>query len=122
MLTGIQDVHYAVADLQRATAFYRDILGMKVVQLETGWASMEFFGARIGLLSTPALDAAAQEPAATAGNAVVTLRSTDIDADVEYLARCGVRIVERADFPWGRLAAFLDSEGNMVKLMQPPVR
>jgi len=51
--------------------------------------------------------------------ATLTLRSTDIETDVEYLRKNGVPIVRRSDNDWGRLAVFRDPDGNLLKLMQP---
>ncbi len=119
MIVGAQDVHYYVADMPRAVAFYRGVLGSN-----DWWTSLECFGARIGLHWTgggPVPPVAANghgaRPAAT-----LTLRSTDLDADLAYLERCGVRAFARSDNPWGRLAAIRDPDGNVLKLMQPPSR
>ncbi len=54
--------------------------------------------------------------------ATLTLRSTDLDADVAHLRRSGATVLSSSDSDWGRLAVFLDTEGNVLKLMQPPNR
>jgi len=120
MLVGIQDVYYNVADMPRAVAFYRDVLGMRVLDTNPWWTSLDFFGGRIGLHGTggaavPAIDADDHGPHA---GAVLTLRSTDIDGDASYLQRNGVAIVGRSDSDWGRLVVFRDPDGNFLKLMQ----
>ena len=122
MVVGIQDVYYNVADMLRAVTFYRDVLGMRVVDTNPWWTSLDFFGARIGLHGTggdpvPAL--AGDEHGPHSG-AVLTLRSTDIDNDASYLQRNGVAIIGRSDNDWGRLVVFRDPDGNFLKLMQPP--
>jgi len=121
MLVGIQDVYYTVADMPRAVTFYREVLGMRVLDTNPWWTSLDFFGSRLGLHGNdgkpvPPVQNDAQGPVA---GAVLTLRSTDIDADVAYLRRNGVTIVGRSDNDWGRLALFLDPDGNFLKLMQP---
>lgn len=123
MIVGVHDVHYDVADMPRAVAFYRDVLGMQVLDSNEWWTSLECFGARIGLRQTggAAPPVAADEPGARHG-ATLTLRSTDLDADLEYLERCGVRALGRSDNPWGRLAAIRDPDGNVLELIQPPSR
>ncbi|GAB4465785.1 MAG: hypothetical protein OHK0044_04890 [Burkholderiaceae bacterium] len=124
MIVGVQDVHYCVADMPRAVAFYRDVLGMQPLDSNAWWTSLECFGARIGLHWTggdPVPPIAADTHGARHG-ATLTLRSTDLDADLDYLARCGVTILGRSDHPWGRLAAIRDPDGNVLKLMQPPSR
>ena len=122
MLSGLQDVHYNVRDMERAVGFYRDVLGMRVLDNDAWWTSLEFFGARIGLHWTGGAEVppiAADEHGALQG-ASITLRSTDLDADLDYLARRGVPAFGRGDHPWGRIAAIRDPDGNVIKLMQPP--
>ena len=121
MLIGIQDVHYNVADMARAVAFYSKVLGMRVLDTNRWWTSLDFFGSRLGLHGneSSAVPAVPHDMHGPHAGAVLTLRSTDIDADVEYLRRNGVTIVGRSDNDWGRLAVFLDPEGNFLKLMQP---
>jgi catechol 2,3-dioxygenase-like lactoylglutathione lyase family enzyme len=121
MLVGIQDVHYIVADMPRAVTFYRNVLGMRVLDTNPWWTSLDFFGSRIGLYGKGG-GVIAPVPHDAHGpftGAVLTLRSTDIDVDVDYLNRNGVTIVGRSDNDWGRLAVFLDPDGNFLKLMQP---
>lgn len=111
MIVGIQDIHYGVVQMDRAVAFYRDVLGMQVLDSNADWTSLDCFGARFGLRkrsSTALKDAA------------LTLRSTDLDADLAHLRRNGVAIVSTADHPWGRVAVFTDTEGNALELMQAP--
>lgn len=122
MLVGVQDVYYNVQDMERAVAFYRDVLGMRVVDCNPWWSSLEFFGTRIGLHGTgnaPVPPVPRDAHGALAG-ATLTLRSTDLDADVAYLKRNGVAVLGTRDNDWGRLALFTDPEGNLLKLMQPP--
>jgi catechol 2,3-dioxygenase-like lactoylglutathione lyase family enzyme len=117
-------VHYNVQNMDRALAFYRDVLGMRVLDTNRWWTSLEFFGSRVGLHGSegaPVAPVAHDAHGALAG-ATLTLRSTDLDADVEHLRRSGATVLSRSDSDWGRLAVFLDTEGNVLKLMQPPNR
>jgi catechol 2,3-dioxygenase-like lactoylglutathione lyase family enzyme len=122
MLVGVQDIHYVVHDMARAVAFYRDTLGMQVLDSNPWWTSLEFFGTRIGLHAggQPAGAVVPHDALGARSGASLTLRSTDLDADLDHLRRRGVTVLGRSDNPWGRLAALLDSEGNVFKLMQPP--
>jgi catechol 2,3-dioxygenase-like lactoylglutathione lyase family enzyme len=124
VIVGVQDVHYYVADMPRAVAFYRDVLGMQVLDTNDWWTSLECFGARIGLHWTGggAVPPVATDEHGARHGATLTLRSTDLDADLAYLARCGVHALGRSDNPWGRIAAIRDPDGNVLKLMQPPSR
>lgn len=121
MLVGVQDVHLNVADMARAIAFYRDVLGMRVVDSNSWWTSLDFFGARIGLHGTggAAVPAVPRDERGPLAGAVLTLRSTDIDADLAYLQANGVAVLGRSDQQWGRLALIRDPDGNLLKLMQP---
>ncbi|MDZ7653397.1 MAG: VOC family protein [Burkholderiaceae bacterium] len=122
MLSGVQDVHYCVRDMQRAVAFYRDVLGMRVLDSNDWWTSLEFFGARIGLHWTggAAVPPVLHDERGARHGATLTLRSTDLDADLGYLQKMGCPLLGRSDNPWGRLAALTDPDGNVLKLMQPP--
>lgn len=122
MLTGVQDVYLNVQHMDRAVAFYRDILGMRVLDSHAWWTSLDYFGTRIGLHGRQG-EAVPEIPHDEHGphcGATLTLRSTDLPADVAYLRACGVRVLSTAEHGWGRLAVFRDSEGNVLKLMQPP--
>jgi len=122
MLSGVQDVYYNVSDMQRAVVFYRDVLGMRVLDTNEWWTSLEFFGARVGLHWTggaPVPSVLHDDHGARHG-ATLTLRSTDLDTDLEYLIRLGCYLLGRCDNPWGRLAALTDPDGNIFKLMQAP--
>lgn len=122
MLTGLQDVHYNVQDMERAVRFYRDVLGMRVLDSNPWWTSLEFFGARVGLRGADGgpVPAVPRDAHGALAGATLTLRSTGRDADVQYLQRSGATVLSTSDHPWGRIAVFLDSEGNVLKLMQPP--
>ena len=122
MITGVQDLHYNVSDMVRAVNFYRDVLGMRVVDSSPWWTSLDCFGARVGLHGSEGkpLPALPHDDHGALVGATLTLRSTDLDADVAYLRKCGVTVIATSDNPWGRLAVFLDTEGNVLKLMQPP--
>lgn len=125
MISGVQDVYYNVSNMERAVAFYRDVLGMRVIDSNPWWSSLDCFGARIGLHAHPGQDGTDGKPVAAPrdahgahAGATLTLRSTDLDADVAYLRSSGAEVVSSSDNPWGRLAVFLDTEGNVLKLMQ----
>jgi catechol 2,3-dioxygenase-like lactoylglutathione lyase family enzyme len=121
MITGIQDVYYNVENMDRAVAFYRDVLGMRVLDSNPWWTSLDCFGARIGLHGSDGkrVPAVPRDAHGAFAGATLTLRSTDLNADVAHLRRNGIEVVSTSDNPWGRLAVFLDTEGNVLKLMQP---
>ena len=122
MLSGVQDVYYNVRDMQRAVAFYRDVLGMRVLDSNDWWTSLEFFGTRIGLHWTGGapVPAVLHDDHGARQGATLTLRSTDLDADLAYLQAAGALLLGSSNNPWGRLAVIADPDGNLLKLMQPP--
>jgi predicted enzyme related to lactoylglutathione lyase len=124
MIVGVQDVHYNVQDMARAVAFYRDALGMRVLDSNDWWTGMDFYGARIGLHWTGGapVPATAHDDHGPKSGATLTLRTTDIDTDVVFVVRRGARLVGRSDNDWGRLAVLQDPDGNLFKLMQAPAR
>ncbi|MFI6500551.1 VOC family protein [Nonomuraea typhae] len=114
-MTGLGQIAQHADDLDRATAFYRDVLGLRHIATfdPPGLVFFDLGGVRLLI-----------EKAAPA--ALLYLASDDVRADVERLRERGVPIVEEPhviftdDGTFGRpgaeiwLAAFEDSEGNTV--------
>ncbi len=123
MITGVRDVYYNVQDMARAVAFYRDVLGVRVVEGDEWWTSLDVGGVRVGLHGTggdPVPRVARDAHGAHAG-ATLTLAVADIRAAAEGLRAAGAKLLgEIEDAPWGSLVAFEDPDGNVLKLMQPP--
>lgn len=114
MITGLRDVYYSVKDMKKAVAFYRDVLGLPLVEESDGWSSFDVGGVRLGLHE--------RDPGAPLG-AVVTFAVDDLDQTIETLRRRGVKFrgeAEHEDF--GSLIEFEDAEGNVAKLLEPQRR
>ncbi len=114
--THIAQVAVAVRDLERAKAFYRDMLGLE--WLGDAPPGLCFFrcGETRLMLSRP-------EGPETAGNSILYYAVEDAAAAHEALAAKGV-VFEQAPHMVGRLgdlevtlAACRDSEGNVLGLM-----
>lgn len=121
MITGVQDVYYNVEDMQRARAFYTEVLGFRLVDSSPHWTSLELDGLRVGLHWTeggPVPRTARDGHGAHAG-ATLTLRSDDVAADRARLEAAGATILGADDAPWGQMLVFEDPEGNVLKLMCP---
>ncbi|HYV08057.1 MAG TPA: VOC family protein [Thermoplasmata archaeon] len=113
MITGVQDVYYEVQDMKRAVAFYRNVLNLAVIEESEDWSAMNVGGLRVGLDST--------DGKPTPKRAILTLKTTDIRADVKILRDKRVKFVgEIGDYPWGSVVTLEDSGGNYLKLMQTP--
>ena len=106
----------AVSDYGKALAWYRDVLGLKVVfELETwGWAQLQspVDGLLIGIGQS--------EEVKTGGGATLTFTVKDIEAARAYLEGEGVRfdgeISQVEDMV--RLTTFYDPDGNALMLAQ----
>jgi len=117
MIVGVRDVYYNAQDMKRALSFYRDILGLKVLNKSDDWCTLEIGGVRIGLESTDGKPVSRVRDA----GATLTLKSTDIRDDVGRLKSRGVRFLsDVGDYAWGSVVSFEDSEGNHLKLLQDP--
>lgn len=122
MITGVQDVYYNVSDMDRAVRFYGTTLGLRVLEISEYWTSLDVSGTRVGLHGTgglPVPEVPRDSHGAHAG-ATLTLRVDDIDAVVARLREDEVAFLgEVVRNPWGATVAFVDPDGNVLKLMQP---
>ena len=104
---------YYVDDWDRSVTFYRDVVGLKPLYVEKGWAEFEVGkGGRLAIHW--------RDPGDPADVTQVSIQVRDIDATLRELTGRGVRIVEplrREDF--GALAAVADPSGNVIGLYEP---
>jgi catechol 2,3-dioxygenase-like lactoylglutathione lyase family enzyme len=116
-LTGVLQVAIPVADVVRATAFYRDILGLNLLM---GGPNMAFFdcgGIRLYL-------AGGEGAGPTGGNSFLYLRTSDMDGQFAALKEKKAVIHQEphiiAKMPdhdlW--LMWIRDSEGNLLGIME----
>lgn len=111
------------ADLDRASAFYRDRLGMVPDGIHDGMAMFRPFpGAVLGIYQTP--------NAGTAQHTQLCLVTDNLEADMAQMRSNGI-VFENYDFPGmttvdgvldgedSRTAWFRDSEGNFICVSQP---
>lgn len=108
-----------VADLDRATAFYRDILGLPVVERTPRFAA---FGGAGAPLALEAGGPPVAGPREKERNPTLTqFAVADIEGSVAALGARGVAFagaIRRG--PFGALAFFRDPEGNRLALLQAP--
>ena len=121
-LRRVAQIAVVVSDIARATAFYRDTLGLRL--LFEAPPSLAFFdcgGVRLMLGPAEGLDAAG-------ASSIIYYDVADIQGTHVTLAGRGVHFDEppRVIAPMGDrdlwLAAFRDSEGNRLALMSEVVR
>lgn len=117
MVNGVASVWLPVSDMKRAVGFYRDILGLEVVKSDDDWTELDANGLMIGL------NGREEVSGAPSGGAVITFQPEggDLDREVGRLETDGVPFVGGiSEHPWGRIAAFKDTEGNDLQLYAPP--
>jgi catechol 2,3-dioxygenase-like lactoylglutathione lyase family enzyme len=120
MITGVQDVYYNVADMDRAVRFYTEVLGMQKVSGDTWWTRLTCGGVGIGLhKSDGAVPAIPHDAHGAHAGATLTLKSDAFAADCARLEAAGVQFLSNTDNPWGKVAVFQDPDSNILKLMQP---
>ena len=114
MVHGVAVVWLPVSDLSEAVGFYSEKLGLKVETQEDDWAELEANGLRIGLNPS-------EDPSGGGGGVVAFQPDGGIEETVEELKGKGVDFPgDVSDFPWGRIAAFKDQDGNDLQLYEPP--
>ncbi len=115
-LSQIGQIAINVQDVERATAFYRDTLGMRFLFAFPGLAFFDCGGVRLML-------SRAEDPKLDHPASILYYRVADIEATHQALAARGVRF-ERGPHLVARmpdhelwLADFYDSEENLLALM-----
>jgi predicted enzyme related to lactoylglutathione lyase len=116
MLGRIGQIALSVHDMERAVAFYRDVVGLKFLFQAPNVAFFDVAGVRLmlGHAEPPVL-----EPAGT----ILYFESADLDADFGALKQRGAQVEQAPHFVaklgakdlW--MAAFRDPDGNVFELM-----
>jgi predicted enzyme related to lactoylglutathione lyase len=113
MIKGIATVWLPVTDMQRAVSFYRDSLGLDVVEHDGDWTEVTAGDQRIGLNE-------GESPSGD-GGAVIAFAVDDIDQTISGLKGNGVEFSDDvSEHPWGKIAPFKDADGNDLQLYAPP--
>ena len=113
-LTEVGQIAVTVEDVERATAFYRDVLGVPFLFDAPGLAFFDLGGTRL-MLSRP--------EGVESSSSLLYFRAADIQASYETLLSHGVdfietpQVVHRAGSYELSIASFYDSEGNVMAIM-----
>jgi methylmalonyl-CoA/ethylmalonyl-CoA epimerase len=115
-ITNIGQISINVKDLERATAFYRDVLGLPLLFTFPNLAFFDCAGVRLML-------SRAESPEFDHPSSILYFRVPDLNAAYQRLVELNVQISAPprliAPMPtydlW--MAAFRDSEGNIHQLM-----
>ncbi len=119
MIRGLDNIYYFVTDITRAVGFYRDILGLKVVDQDEWWATLDLNGVRFGLHRAEKNEFARSSEQRS--GATVTLSVADIDQAFQHYKNLGVKFLgEISRNPWGSHVSFCDPDGNLLDLRMAP--
>lgn len=115
-----------VEDFPTMLAFYRDVLGLEVTDVDPGpghqpgvdWVQLAGDGGTIELFDHAHFGKSRELPLPRKNGVVITFRVDDVEATVERLSAAGVEIprIHRAE--WGAAAHFFDPEGNELQVFQ----
>jgi len=114
-LRGIDHVYYWTADMDRAAAFYSEVLGLELVR-RSGDAWAEFDGGSIRV----ALHGVHEGEPVPTGGATAVFEVDDLDDAMAFLTGKGVTFDQHIGEVEGfaRFASFLDPDGNTLQLIE----
>ena len=115
LLRGVDHVYYWTADMDRAAAFYSEVLGLPLVR-RSGDAWAEFDGGPIRV----ALHGVHEGEAVPTGGATAVFEVDDLDDAMTFLNGKGVAFDQHIGEVEGfaRFASFLDPDGNTLQLIE----
>jgi catechol 2,3-dioxygenase-like lactoylglutathione lyase family enzyme len=110
----LDHVYYWVNDMDRAVAFYRDVLGLPLARRDGDeWAEFDAGGVRL------ALHGAVHGHAPPPGGAAVVFEVADLDIARATLAARGVSFGHEGDVEgYARFLTFTDPDGNTLQVIE----
>ena len=122
MLRKAEHIGIMVKDLERSVAFYRDVLGLSLIeQISFNKLRLAFF--RIGDTEIELIEGGSGYEAADGVVNHVAFSVDDIDAVVAHLKANGVQMIDQTPREiWGgcRIAFFRGPDGEKLELFQRP--
>jgi catechol 2,3-dioxygenase-like lactoylglutathione lyase family enzyme len=114
LLRSLDHVYYWVADMDRAVAFYQDVLGLDLIRRNgEAWASFGLPG------GTVALHGAVEGRMPPVGGAAVVFDVADLDEAKGTLGARGVTFDHEGEVAgYARFASFRDPDGNTLQLIE----
>ena len=113
LVSGIDNVHIYVRDMERSRRFYGELLGIPL-EGDEHWQEADLHGVRFAL--HPAPDGV--EPAA--GTISLNFRVADADAAAEQVRAAGYDAREAMREEYGLSYVVIDPDGYDIYLFQPP--
>ena len=118
MINKISFISYFVSDLQRSIAFYRDLLGLKLLLNNDAWAEFNIDGQRLAIHEKKNNTSLNNQSSAT-----VYFEANPIEKVVEALESKGIIFNGEIEvYPYGKLILFSDPDNNSLGLYEPPVQ
>ena len=125
-MSRVIDFEIHASDVPRAVAFYSTVFGWATEDWSE-YAGMPYFGVTTGPEGEPGINGAIMQrmgdpaPGGPVNGAVLTLGSTDFDADADKITAAGgaVALGKQALPGMAWQGYFLDTEGNVFGLHQP---
>jgi predicted enzyme related to lactoylglutathione lyase len=105
-------IYYHVSDMERAMAFYRDVLGFRLTSRDYV-ARFDFDGVLFELVPNPP-----SMPLPGSGNARLSIGVADIRQATRELQAKGVKTTPVKQEPGGLISFFKDPDGNELCLWQ----
>jgi predicted enzyme related to lactoylglutathione lyase len=112
---SLDHVYFWTGDLDRAVAYYRDVLGLRLLRRQgPSWAEFEAGPARLGLHGVVA------RPMLRPAGATVVMRVEDLEREMRVLEARGALLSGPAgEIPQtGWFASLLDPDGNTLLLIE----
>lgn len=112
LISGIETVYYRIANMNRAVAFYTDVLGLTLKnRAANDWAEFDVGNGELALEGELAT-------APHQGGATVVFKSDDLRALAAKLKENSVKMGEVEDLGGSLLLEFYDPDGNRLIAMQ----
>lgn len=117
MVTSVSTLLCQVSDMDRAVAFYRDVLGLKPGYTSPHWSDFKIGDIKIGL--HPPFDGSSAPYSVRNKGWKIGLEVSDLAEFREKLKVAGVwTAAEYHDIPGGVILDFEDPDGNAMQAMQ----
>ena len=113
LVSGIDNVHIYVRDMERSRAFYADVLGIPL-QGDEHWMDADLEGVRFALHAAP--EGVDPEP----GTIKLNFRVADVEAAAEKVRAAGFDVREQMREEYGVSYRVVDPDGYRIYLFQPP--
>jgi len=114
LVTGLDNVHIYVRDMERSAAFYREVLGIPL-EGDDHWMEADLGGVRFALH-----EVSPSVPELTSGGVAVNFRVADADGAAARIRAAGFEVREQMREEYGTSFEVVDPDGYRIYVFQPP--